>query len=89
MFNKWVWEMSAIETPWGVDWVPQNKERQLSLSKGVCLSLTCVPLILYSPIPLPSPHLWAGHSLDSSGVRALEELSSSPQSCPLLRCLGT
>lgn len=50
---------------------------------------TCVPLILYSPLPQPSPHLWAGHSLDSSGVRARKELSSSPQSCSLLHCLGT
>lgn len=33
--------MSAIKTPWGVDWVPQNKEGQLS--EQSCLSVpACV-----------------------------------------------
>lgn len=48
--------MSAIETPWGVDWVPQNKEQQLSLSKVVCLSLhVCPPNPVLTPPAAQSP----------------------------------
>lgn len=62
MFNKWLWEMSAIETPWGVDRVPQNKEEQLSLSRVVCLFLHVCPPNPVLPLPQPSPHLRSGHT---------------------------